>query len=91
MFRLNSCKKNITNLIQVYQTRWSCTSVYIYKICLFNKILNKFKSSRAQLIFVNNQLDAQFFFMYVYFCSLHVSGSHVPLIRRINCINLDET
>jgi hypothetical protein len=39
------------------------------------------------IIFVNNQLDAQFFFMYVYFCSLHVSGSHVPIIRRINCIN----
>ena len=38
------------------------------------------------LIFVNNQLDAQFFFMYVYFYSLHVSGSYVPIIRRINCI-----
>ena len=39
------------------------------------------------IIFVNNQLDEQFFFMYVYFYSLHVSGSHVPIIRRINCIN----
>ena len=39
------------------------------------------------IIFVKNQLDAQFFFMYVYFYSLHVSGSHVPIIRRINCIN----
>jgi len=39
-------------------------------------------------IFVNNQLDAQLFFMYVYFYSLHVSGSHVPIIRRINCINM---
>jgi hypothetical protein len=38
-------------------------------------------------IFVNNQLDAQFLFMYVYFYSLHVFGSHVPIIRRINCIN----
>jgi hypothetical protein len=38
-------------------------------------------------IFVNNQLDAQFFFMYVYFYSLHVSGSHVTIIRSINCIN----
>jgi hypothetical protein len=38
-------------------------------------------------IFVNNQLDAYFFFTYVYFYSLHVSGSHVPIIRRINCIN----
>jgi len=25
--------------------------------------------------------------MYVYFYSLHVSGNHVPIIRRINCIN----
>jgi hypothetical protein len=39
------------------------------------------------IISVNNQLDAQFFFMYVYFCSVHVSGSHVPIIKRINCIN----
>jgi hypothetical protein len=36
---------------------------------------------------VNNQHDAQFFFMYVNFYSLHVSGSQVPIIRRINCIN----
>ena len=34
------------------------------------------------MILVNNQLDAQFF-MYVYFYSLHVSGSLVPIIRRI--------
>jgi hypothetical protein len=32
------------------------------------------------IIFVNNQLDAQFFFMYVYFYSLLISGSHVPII-----------
>jgi len=25
--------------------------------------------------------------MYVYFYSLHVSGSHAPITRRINCIN----
>jgi len=34
------------------------------------------------MILVNNQLDAQFF-IYFYFYSLHVSGSHVPIIRRI--------
>jgi hypothetical protein len=40
------------------------------------------------IILVNNQLDAQFFFMYVYFNSLRVSGSHVLIIiRRIICIN----
>ena len=44
------------------------------------------------IILVNNQLDAQFFFMYVHFYSPHVSGSHVPIIRRINekelCVKL---
>ena len=37
---------------------------------------------RPGMILVNNQLDAHFF-MYVYFYSLNVSGSHVPIIRRI--------
>jgi len=41
----------------------------------------------CRLIFVNNQLHAQFFFIYVYFYSLHVSDSYVPIIRSINCIN----
>jgi len=34
------------------------------------------------MILVSNQLDAQFF-IYIYFYSLHVSGSHVSIIRRI--------
>jgi len=38
-------------------------------------------------IFVNNELEAQLFFIYVYFYSLHVSDGHVPIISRINCIN----
>jgi len=58
----------------------------------FNTAKGKEETSRnfgkeLQLLLVNNQLDAQFFFVYVYFYSLHVSGSHVPIIRRINCIN----
>jgi len=36
---------------------------------------------------VNNQHDAQLFFVYVYFNSLHVASTHVLIIRRINCIN----
>jgi len=40
--------------------------------------------------FVNNQLEVQFF-MYVYFYSLHASGSHVPIIRRIIVLWLPET
>ena len=37
---------------------------------------------RPGMILVNNQLDTQFF-MYIYFYSLHVSDSRVPIIRRI--------
>jgi len=39
------------------------------------------------IILVNEQLDAQFFFMYVYSKSLHVSSTHVLIIRRINTLN----
>jgi len=39
------------------------------------------------LILFNDQLDAQFFFVYVYFLSLHVSSIQVLIIRRFNSIN----
>ena len=39
------------------------------------------------LILVNNQLDAQFSSVYVYFDTRHVSSNHVLIIRRINFIN----
>ena len=55
------------------------------KLCFVE--LNVLMTVHLAIIFVNNQLDAQFFFMYVYFYSLHVSGSYVSIIRRINCIN----
>ena len=35
----------------------------------------------------NDQLDAQFVFVYVYFNSLHVSSIQVLIIRRFNSIN----
>ena len=50
--------------------------------------MNRLKKRYASLtvhpgmILVNNQLEA-LFFMYVYFYSLYVSGSHVPIIRGI--------
>jgi len=45
--------------------------------CLFFMV---FLTVHPGMILVNNQLDAQFF-MYVYFYSLRVSGSRVPIIR----------
>ena len=38
-------------------------------------------------VLVNNQPDAQLFFLYVYLNSLHVSSNPVLIIRRINCID----
>ena len=38
-------------------------------------------------VLVNNQLDAQFFFLYVYFNYVHVSSTHVLIITKIYCIN----
>ena len=38
-------------------------------------------------ILVNKQLDTQFFLVYICFNSLHVSSTHVLIIRRINFIN----
>ena len=40
------------------------------------------------IILVNNQLDTHFFFLYIYFDSLHVSSNPVLIIRRINCIDM---
>jgi len=40
----------------------------------------------VQSLYITN-LTHNSFFMYVYLYSLHVSGSHVPIIRRTNCIN----
>ena len=51
------------------------------------KELNVLLTVHLVIIFVNNQPDAQLFFMYFYFYSLHVSDSYVSIIRRINCIN----
>jgi len=48
------------------------------KIHFFNVLL----TVHPGMILENIQLDVQFF-MYVYFYSVHVSGSHVPIIRGI--------
>jgi hypothetical protein len=53
-----------------------------YTLSLSFCILYVLSTVHPGMILVNNQIDAQFF-MYVYFYSLHVSGSHVPIIRRI--------
>ena len=52
----------------------------------FYLCLDDFNRLKA-IVLVNNQLDAQFFPVYVYFDTLHVSSNHMLIIRRINCIN----
>ena len=61
--------------------------LFILSECLLKNLFYVLLTVHLGIIFVNNQPEAQFFFVYVYFYSLHVSGSHVPIIRRINCIN----
>jgi hypothetical protein len=59
------------------------SSSFKHETSFFYVLLNVYLG----IILVNNQLDKRFLFMYVYIYSLHVSGSHVPITRRINCIN----
>jgi len=64
--------------------------IYISSISSISKLVLGFYvllTAHLDTILANNQLDAQFFFTYVNFYSLHISGSHVPIIGRINCIN----
>ena len=51
------------------------------------KINKKYKTDYKIVIPFNDQLDTQFFFLYVCFNSLHVSSIQVLIIRRFNCIN----
>ena len=45
------------------------------------------EEEHACMFLFNDQLDAQFFFLYVYLNSLHVSSIQELIIRRFNCIN----
>jgi hypothetical protein len=54
------------------------------KFCAFYELLTVHLGS----VLGKNQLDTQFFFIYIYYNSLHVSRTPVPIIRRINCINM---
>ena len=50
-------------------------------------IINLYKQPVFTLILFNEQLDARFFFVYVYFNSLHVLSIQVHIIRRFNFVN----
>ena len=41
----------------------------------------------SETVLFNDELDAQFFFLYVYFNSLRVSSIQVLIIRRFSCSN----
>ena len=58
------------------------TRLAIFVSATVHSKLLRFVDLHSGMILVNNQLDAQFF-MYVYFYSLHISSSHVPIFRRI--------
>ena len=58
------------------------SNVFIVKYSYMFQCFYVLLTVHPGMILVNNQLDAQLF-VYAYFYSLHVSGSHVPIIRRI--------
>jgi hypothetical protein len=48
-------------------------SVALRQDCrILTNVLKQQLKRHSSIIFVNNELDAQFFFMYIYFYSLHV-------------------
>jgi len=82
-----SCKGELAAGILVWDTEKIMLSYTArYAVTALGKVLpklfNVFLTVHPSMILVNNQLDAQFF-VYVYFYSLHVSGSLVPIIRGI--------
>ena len=83
----SSCIEHACIIVQT----WRWPSEWAETCCQFqwfNK-LSQFGYSTAVFCdcSVPIYIDGQFFFMYVYFYSVHVLGSHVPIIRRMNCIN----
>jgi len=72
-YEVSYCKLRATYQQSQYSDEIVSNSKVIYYVLL---------TVHPDMILVNNQLDAQFF-MYVYFYSPHVSGNHVPIIRRI--------
>jgi len=68
-FDKRNVHKNVSNGCD-FSDRWA-VSVILYVLLTVH----------LGIIFVNNQLDTQFL-IYVYFNSVHVSGSHGPIIRR---------
>jgi len=83
---LSAChegRRDITPLV----LRHGTSHLYHRSFYLLGKsshVLNDFTSSAysksTKSILVNNQLDAQYF-VYVYFYSIHVSGSHVSIMK----------
>ena len=59
----------------------------ISKFIMLLHVRRNMMSNIPLSVLVNNQLDAQFFSVYVYFDTIHASSNHVLIIRRINCIN----
>jgi hypothetical protein len=82
------CKTNSSTTLCIERALYLNFLFNIIHPVLLLSIHKAFYSVKNTSIYpVNNQLDAQFLFPYVYFNSLHVSSNLVLIIRRINCIN----
>jgi hypothetical protein len=65
----------------------ACTARAMLAALLCNRACTALDYITMTAILVNDQLDAQFLFLYIYFNSLLVSSNLVLITRRINCIN----
>ena len=79
---LNYCHRGATHL-QLNISYHISLSIRIHAECCSYYDFSNLTDRHTLIVFANNQLDAHFFFMNVYFYYVHVSGSHVPIIRRI--------
>jgi len=90
--RSNSLHKRVKPCTEMSRTQnkpqvtWHNSAVKRRRLC-HTFVVYVLLTVNLVIIIVNNQLDAQFFSIYVNFYSVHVSDSHVSIIRWISCIN----
>jgi hypothetical protein len=74
-------------IVLLLKTKLSIKELKTRNLCLQSVNVNLKSQLTSGLILVNNQIDARFFFLYIYSKTLHVSNTTVLIIRKINYIN----
>jgi len=64
------------NSLKLWQSRYRVNKFHFLRSLVLQLCTHIYTEKLNRLILVNNQLDAQFF-MYVYFCPLHVYNNNI--------------